>query len=69
MARLTGISLNTRGLKGDFKRCSVFNWLRKKQYDFCFLQETHSDILLEAKWKLQWGNEILYSHGIGNDAG
>ena len=69
MARLTGISLNTRGLKGDFKRCSVFNWLRKKQYDFCFLQETHSDILLEAKWKLQWGNEILYSHGIGNGAG
>ena len=69
MGKLKGLSLNTRGLKNEFKRCSVFNWLLKQKQDFYFLQETHSEVDNETKWKIQWGHNIIYSHGTNNSAG
>ncbi len=69
MGKFSAISLNTRGIRNEFKRCSLFNWLKKKHYDLYFLQETHSDTETEAKWKLQWDGEIIRSHGTNYSSG
>ena len=34
-------SLNVRGLGDKLKRRKTFNWLRRKSYSICMLQEVH----------------------------
>ncbi len=69
MNKLMGLSVNVRGLRNEFKRCAIFNILKKKKLDFYFIQETHSNNDVEAKWKIQWGHNIIYSHGTNNACG
>ena len=57
------LSLNVRGLRGKLKRISVYEFIKNKQIDICFLQETHCTAEDEITWKNEWGGEILFSNG------
>ena len=44
--------------------------MKSKNYDVCFLQETHLSSTENAKlWKQQWGGEFFYSSGATNARG
>ena len=62
------LSLNVRGLRNKVKRRAVFNYARQRADVIC-LQETHSVQNDELQWKLEWGGDILYSHGDSNSKG
>ena len=62
------ISLNVRGLQNDTKRRAIFQYCRERATIIC-LQETHSTPDIEQKWKLEWGGNILFSHGESNARG
>ena len=62
--------MNARGLGDDKKRVQVFSWLHNKSADIFFLQETHSIVASENKWKDDWGNNnVFFSHGTSNAKG
>ena len=62
-------SLNVRGIKDNCKRAYIFAWVKKQPYDIFLLQETHSEKSLEHQWESEWGNTIIFNHGINNAAG
>ena len=55
-------SLNVRGLRDNQKRREVFEFLKRKQYDVIFIQESHSSKGIEKLWKQEWGGDVSYSH-------
>ena len=48
---------------------NIFSWCRRRRADVIFLQETHSSSEIESKWKNEWGNKIVFSHGKTNARG
>ena len=56
------VSLNVKGTSNFHKRKTIYVWCRKKNADFCFSEETHSQIEIENHWKNEWGTKIM-SHG------
>ena len=56
-------TFNVRGLRNNKKRQKIFKYLHSKKYDIVLLQETHSTPEVERSWRIQWGGEIIYSHG------
>ena len=62
------LSLNARGLSNFRKRRTIFTWCRKRTSDI-FLQETHSTLSTQLKWKNEWGAELICSHGSSNSRG
>ena len=62
-------SFNCRGLKDNFKRRDIFNWLKKSKYDLILIQETHSGLRVENRWKAEWGCDVYFSHGTNNSRG
>ena len=62
-------SLNCNGLGNSIKRDKVLNWLKNKNDDVIFLQETHSVKSTESDWYKNWGPEIYFSHGSSNSQG
>ncbi|CAH3144878.1 unnamed protein product, partial [Porites lobata] len=60
------LSLNARGLSNFRKRRTIFTWCRKRNSDIIFLQETHSTLSTQLKWKNEWGAELICSHGSSN---
>ena len=40
MEKLKIVSINVRGLRDKSKRFTLINWLKTKQFDIAFLQET-----------------------------
>lgn len=63
------LSLNVNGLGDNFKRQSMFFWIKKFKYDLVFLQETHTVKDIENRWKTEWGGDIYFSHGKSNKSG
>jgi len=62
--------MNTKGLGDENKRVQVFSWLHNRPADIFFVQETHSTIESENKWKENWGNNnMFFSHGTSNARG
>ena len=61
-------SLNERGLGNDFKRRCVLNWIRNLDFHLILLQETHSTIKSERRWKNEWGYKIIFNHGTSESA-
>lgn len=59
------ISLNVRGISNFNKRRTIYTWCRKQKADFIFLQEMHS----KKETEVQWGTEMLFSHGSPNSCG
>jgi exonuclease III len=69
MAKLKFFTYNTKGLKDQTKRDSVFYWLKKKNLDIICLQEAHCEPDTLDKWKKEWGGKIIASFGTGNSKG
>lgn len=69
MAKVRTASLNVNGLQVASKRRAIFHTLRRLDFDFCLLQETHSTEETAALWQAEWGGEIIYSHGSSNARG
>ncbi|CAM2096633.1 unnamed protein product [Caretta caretta] len=44
------------------RRSQVLSYLREGGYSVAFLQETHTDPTVEARWRLEWGNGVYFSH-------
>ena len=63
------LSLNGRGLNKESKRKSIFQYIRKKNIDIAFLQETYSTQDVENLWKNQWGGDTYYAHGTNHSKG
>lgn len=52
------------------KRNEIFTWLNdKKDTQIICMQETHSKLESELKWKLEWGGDIYFNHGLSNSRG
>ena len=63
------VSLNVRGIREFSKRKAIFRFCRRQQADVILLQETHSTLEVERKWKTEWGGNIIFSHGTNNSRG
>ena len=68
---ITFISNNVNGIQNSVKRIRLFEYL--KSYvtgnGFIFLQETHSCINDEIKWRDEFNGELFFSHGKTNSCG
>ena len=62
-------SFNVRGIGQKTKRKQIFNFLEKKQFKICLLQETHSKPDLESLWKLECKHHIFFSGRSSNSGG
>ena len=62
-------TLNTRGLRDNKKRGDLFSYLKKEQYDICFLQETYITTKDIGKWKLEWGKHFFACPHMNNSRG
>ena len=54
-------SLNVWGLGDEVKRKSVYSWLRDKQMNIYFLQETRCIPDKEKIWENEWGYKSYFS--------
>lgn len=66
-------SLNVNGLRtfhgGAPKRRKLYTWLKRQKGDIYFLQETHSDPLVEQRWLNEWGGDGYFANGDGRSRG
>lgn len=62
-------SLNVNGMRDRKKAGNIIEFIRLKNLDVIFLQETHSDMNNEVDWRLWWGNECVLTHGTNLSAG
>ena len=63
-------SMNVRGLKDRNKRGQVLSWLKNRNANIFFLQETHSTSDTKNAWKEMWGNSnMFFLHGTSNSRG
>ena len=62
------ISINCRGLAEQKKRRAIFNYYRDRADIIC-IQETHSDAKNDNMWSMEWGSNILFSHGQTDSCG
>lgn len=63
------MSLNVRGLRNQFKRKSIFRFLRDQNCLIHFLQEIYPKPSAEIIWKCEWGGDIFFSHGSTHSTG
>ena len=47
----------------------VFAYLHKSKYDIIFIQETHSLLTDEQRWRSEWGGTIVFCHGTNSSKG
>lgn len=66
---LSIMSMNCRGLRDQFKRKDVFNYLRNLKADIYFLQDTHFMRSDENLIRSQWGFDHFSSYGTNNSRG
>ena len=63
-SEITFISNNVKGIKNSVRRIELFEYL--KSYvttdGFIFLQETHSSINDEIKWRDEFNGEPFFCH-------
>ena len=69
MVDVSVYSLNARGLSNEKKRKELFNVLRNSDGNIICLQETHSTLEAEQRWKMQWHSDIDFVHGTNNAQG
>ena len=55
-------SINVRGLRNKRKRNQIFQFLKQKEYDIIFVQESHGTQEIESIWKNEWGADITFSN-------
>ena len=56
------LTINTSGLRCKSKRQRIFHWLKPKNFDIMFLQETHCGSEDDAKnWSHEWGGTAIWT--------
>jgi len=63
------LSLNVRGINGESKRQSIYQYVKSKKVDICFLQETYSSRDTENVWQEEWEGKIMFCHGTSHSRG
>ena len=65
------LSNNVKGMQSSKKRLKQFEYFKSKlkPNGLLFLQETHSTIACEKKWKDEFGGDLHFSHGSSNSCG
>ena len=64
------VTCNISGLKDKKKRQAVFYWLKEKDYDIIFLQETHCHSKQEVhRWSQEWNGQCIWSKGTNRSKG
>lgn len=63
MVKLSLATYNVRGLRSEFKRRKIFNYLHQHEFSLIVLQETHSTSDIEKLWAAEWGHKIIYANG------
>ena len=64
------LSFNVKGLQNKSKRLQIFNYSKEKvRNGIVLLQETHSSVEQEGKWKKEWEEDIYQNHGSSNSRG
>ncbi|KAJ8039510.1 hypothetical protein HOLleu_17256 [Holothuria leucospilota] len=56
-------SYNVRGLRNCKKRRKLFAYFHRNNYDFIFLQESHSTLQDQIIWSNEWGGKAFFAHG------
>ena len=69
--KINFISNNVKGFQSTNKRLKLIKYFKDKivPNGFLFLQETHSTVNDEIKWKDDFKGEVFYSHGKSNSCG
>ena len=69
--KINFISNNVKGFQSTNKRLKLIKYFKDKivSNGFLFLQETHSTVNDEIKWKDDFKGEVFYSHGKSNSCG
>ena len=69
--KINFVSNNVKGFQSTSKRLKLIKYFKDKiaSNGFLFLQETHSTIVDEIKWKDDFKGEVFYSHGKSNSCG
>ena len=63
------ISLNVRGLQNQNKRGAIFSYLKSQKATLYCLQETYSLSNDEKVWPVEWGGQMIFSHGTAHSKG
>ena len=64
MHNISVVTFNARGLRARRKRRAIFRHFHiKYPGSIICLQETHSVKSDEQRWQMEWGGDIVYSHG------
>ena len=66
--KLRILTQNVRGLRDFAKRKGAFQFVRTR-CEIALLQETYSNEDDERLWKIQWGDEAVFSHGTNKSRG
>ena len=60
MAKLSIVTLNVRGLRGN-KRYSIYNWFKENKLDICLVQESYCTKEFASIMKRGWNGEVVHS--------
>ena len=65
------VTNNIKGIQNKSKRMSIIKYFKNKigKNGILFLQETHSTISDEGKWKDKFNGPVFYSHVSSNSCG
>ena len=68
-SEITFISKNVKGIQNSVKRIKLFEYLKRYATGngFIFLQEMHSCINDEIKWRDKFNEDLFFSHGKQSD--
>lgn len=66
---LSILSINVRGLRDHKKRNTLFYWVKKKQSDIIFLQETYWTDDLIHQIEREWEGECILNPGSNHSKG
>lgn len=69
MSLIKTCTFNVRGIQDNKKRNDLFAWLKRKHFDLCLLQETHSSEKSNSKWETEWGYKCIFSNNTTNSRG
>ena len=62
-------SFNVHGLGDNVKRRQIFHYLHEKLFDVVLVQESHSTVNIEQRWRSEWGGNIFFSHRTSSARG
>lgn len=69
MCEVNIATINVNGARDMRKRATVFELLKQKKIDITMLQETHSDVKIDADWVREWDGLPILSHNTSLSGG